>query len=202
MRTTTEFTIEALRAGLKIARANAEQASDEPFRPWRDDPSEKTNNVEAAKEAVHAIESQIIDLEYSLRDPEQDAEIRAEINAAIALSGNWNDSASDYMHTPMEEELFQQQIQHDITHGYFDSDGFFEEGTYSGPHKGGCAFCGAIVWEDDEVMINGEASCDTCAPDIVALFIILCLFTKGAMYVDTDEWDTEYSVRQSGESGG
>ena len=56
------------------------------------------------------LEDQIIDLENSLRDPEQDAEMRMEINAAIAMSGNWEDNASDYMHTPMQELRYQQAI--------------------------------------------------------------------------------------------
>jgi hypothetical protein len=63
-----------------------------------------------AREALSELEDQIIDLENSLRDPEQDAERRMEINAAIAMSGNWGDNASDYMHTPMQERRYQQAI--------------------------------------------------------------------------------------------
>lgn len=200
MTTTEEYQVEALRRALDIARTNAEQAKDEPFRPWRDDPGEKTENVRAAREAVHAIESQIIDLEYRQRDPEQDMELRAELYAEMALSGV-RDDVSLYMHTPMEEELFQQQILHQVQHGYYDDDGHWNEGLDEGaPHMGSCGLCGAILWEDDALNVNGHYSCDTCEPDIRALFIILCLIFPD-LYLSEGRWG-EWSIQRAGEGGG
>ena len=71
--------------------------------PWRiyNENSTTTNRVAAVKQAMDEIADEIIFLENCLRDPMQDAEIRAEINASIAMNGNWDDCADDYMNTPM-----------------------------------------------------------------------------------------------------
>lgn len=82
-----------------------------------------SRGLSSRDEALVELEDQIIDLEKSLRDPEQDAEMRMEINAAIAMSGNWEDNASDYMHTPMQELRYQQSIHDEVRRGMDDEQG-------------------------------------------------------------------------------
>jgi hypothetical protein len=196
MTTATEYTIEALRQALRTAENNAASATNEPYRPWRDDPSDKTDNVAAAKEAVQSIENQIITLERSQRDPEQDAEISAELHVAMALNGV-HDDVSLYMHTPMEEELFQQGIQRQLENGWYDEDGTYNEGWSEGmPHQGTCEFCGGVLWDDEVMMMHGYSGCETCLPDILGLFLVLCLLNMG-FYVSGEEW--EWQVSEAGE---
>lgn len=160
-----------------------------PARPWRGETF--VDEIAAAKAAITDVEDQIIDLEYSLRDPEQDAEMRAEINAAIAMSGNWNDDASLYMHTPMEERLFQESIQHDIDFGYFDSDGGWNEGLYSDYEpEPTCGFCNGSG-QYAETFFNGEGICATCLPDIVGIYALMHLLGLGELR-KCGRWDDEY----------
>src|SRR5690606_19690339 len=102
-----------------------------PRFPWRnypdDEPASKRPNY---NEMIDSIEHQIIDIEQAAyRDPVQDAEMRAEMHAEMALTGV-QDDPSLYMHTPFEEELFQERIRHDIDYGYYDEDGSWNEGLY------------------------------------------------------------------------
>jgi hypothetical protein len=188
----TEYKIKAMYDARDSLEREIASLRNRPARPWRGESF--YDEVKAAKSALNDIDDQIIELEYSLRDPEQDAEIRAEINAAIAMSGNWNDDASHYMHTPMEERKFQEQIQHDINYGYYDEGGW-NEGMYDGPQMGSCEGCNAELWDDDVLFVNGTALCQGCVEDFLAMLILMTLFS-GA-WIETNKWETEFNLAMS-----
>lgn len=187
MTSTAEYTIEALRQALRTAENNAASATNEPFRPWRDDDGERHDNVQAAKDAVRAIQDQIIDLEISMQDAEQIAEMRMELQAEMALTGV-HDDVSLYFHTPMQEEMFQAGIQRQVELEWMDEHG--------GPFKGSCEFCGAVLWDDEVQWMDGNGGCETCLPDILGLFLVLCLIAPWN-YVSGDEWEWCVKVGES-----
>lgn len=201
-----EFQIKALRKALEAARNEAQTIRNEPFRPWRDDDGEFQDRQQAAKMAVEAIEAQIIDLERSLRDPEQDAEMRAEMYAEMALTGV-HDDVELYFHTPMQEELFQARIHRQIEEGWFDEDGGWNEGLSEGaPREGSCTFCHGPCWDDEGFWMNGLFGCENCYADIRGLFVILCLLSQRLPFrsfrvVNEDKWgDGNWHVAECGES--
>ena len=141
----------------------------EPALPWRDD--KRVDHTAAIKQAMAEIADEIIGLEHSLRDPIQDAEMRAEINASIAMNGNWNDSADDYLHTPMQERLYQESIEHSSRYDYDD-----ERGDYS-PY-GPCPTCGGHVDLEDSVYVIGFSTCYNCQPEAEAFAYLLAIITN------------------------
>jgi hypothetical protein len=151
--------IEAQIAAMRAARSEMEKqisrahSNADPRLPWRfyDRPAVDTDGL---SEALYQIEAEIIGLERSLRDPEQDAEMRAEINAQIALSGNWDDNASYYMHTPLEEERFQAGIWAQVEAEHRNDMGY---DYWAGP----CPCCGAAVDEDQICQVDGWDTCYT-----------------------------------------
>lgn len=199
----TEHLIKALYAARQSAKDSVETARNLPAKPWR---GEKfTDAIGPAKQALSAIESQIIDLEQSLRDPEQDAEMRAEINAAIAINGNYSDDARLYMLTPMEEELFQQGIKRDIEYGYYHPEDGWVDGMYSHYSVGNCQFCNSTVMGDEVIHFDGWAGCENCYEDIKGLFAMLCwLSVRLGFYPQQMISDSygEWMISKAGESDG
>lgn len=159
------LTIKAKISGLRFAREKLKNQSRNQRRegvlPWTTDDSKNHGDPrEKISQAIMQIEDEIIGLEYSLRDPYQDAELRAEINAAIAMSGNYGDSADYYMHTDMEEELFKESIYRQV---YYE-DGHMEYGPFS------CPTCNAYPVYDDEILyINGDEVCSCCEERVTKL---------------------------------
>jgi hypothetical protein len=183
----TELKIKALYKQRKSLINSRKQLDhpDYPILPWVEvDEEEEGDTKEQIDEAIYIVEGEIISLERSLRDPEQDAEMRAEINASIALSGNWDDNASHYMHTPLEEEMFQEGIYRQVM---YEHDGYDSEGEgYS------CNVCQMHVWSDEATMINGWDFCTHCSRDGIAWFVFLA-FIMG-YGVDGGKWDYEWQL--------
>jgi hypothetical protein len=180
---TTQYKIKALWAAVENARKEVSSIRNTPVKPWSGDTF--VDEIAAAEEAVRALEDEVIALEHSLRDPEQDAEMRAEINAAIALTGNYDDDASLYMHTPMEEERFQRSIHEQVRrsmdeeHGYYDS-------------YGPCPTCKNMTDYEDCVQVGGETCCSHCVDDAVAFLHFLSRVTN-TPFVMQGRWEDEYA---------
>ena len=145
--------------------------------PWRiyNEDSTTTNRVTAVKQAMDEIADEIIFLENCLRDPMQDAEIRAEINASIAMNGNWDDCADDYMNTPMQERLYQENIQRMVQYDYDSEHGFYDP---CGP----CSCCGTFADYDECVYVAGYSTCyNGCYEEARVFMYILSMITGVAV---------------------
>lgn len=172
-----------------------------PRFPWRnypdDEPASKRPNY---NEMIDSIEHQIIDIEQAAyRDPVQDAEMRAEMYAEMALTGV-RDDPSLYMHTPFEEELFQEQIRHDIDYGYYDEDGSWNEGLYGDAlNISDCPTCGTqgVSWDDGEcVSVDDEHDfCYVCAEEAIAFVYFLAYVTNHE--IEVHPFETAYWFRRT-----
>lgn len=185
--------IEALKRAQRHIEQEIQYIETEPVKVWRERPEDWHDNKAEAKEALRKITDQIIEAEIAERDPIQYAEQYAEISAACAMNGN-RDDPSLYLLTPEQERLFQEQIRHDVEHGYWDSDGQYEPGLYEGmPQKGGCPTCGTELWDDECYFAFGTAVCESCNEDIVA-WHLLCwnLFPRNVdkYELSLDRWGT------------
>jgi hypothetical protein len=115
----------------------------------------------------------------------QDAEMRAEINASIAMNGNWDDCADDYMHTPMQERLYQQSIEHSMR--YDDDYGYFDD-------SGECSTCHATVYYDTCTYIVGYSVCEHCYNEARAFLLLLSILTNVA--IEENGWgEINYAVQ-------
>jgi hypothetical protein len=161
--------IKGLYAAYDTLLRESKRTKNEPALPWRTD--ETLDRVGAVKQALNEIEDEIIGLEHSLRDPIQDAEMRAEINASIAMYGNWNDSADDYLHTPMQERLYQESIERSVQYAYDDEHGFYE---FEGP----CSTCHAHADYDECLYVAGYSTCSSCYDDTRAFALLLSMITN------------------------
>jgi hypothetical protein len=95
--------------------------------------------------------------------------MRYEINAAIAASGNWEDNASDYMHTPMQERLYQESIYDQIR---------YEDDSVCDYWSGPCPTCGGFTDSDSLINIEGHDVCDSCYDETVAFMHFLSFVTR------------------------
>ena len=140
-----------------------------PWRVYNEDVV--IDRVAAVRQAMNEIADEIISLEYSLRDPMQDAEMRAEINASIAMNGNWDDCASNYMKTPFEERLYQENIYSQMQYDYdYDSMDFDPYGP--------CQCCGNYVDYTEASYVAGYTTCyDGCYPEAKGFMYFLSMIT-------------------------
>ena len=183
--------IKALKAAQREAQRAVDEAYNEPCPPWRERDEDWRDEVQEAKDALQNITDQIITTEMSMRDPIQYAERRAEIYAAVAMNG-FRDDPELYLHTPEQERLFQEQIEHQVKYGYYDSDGYWEDGWYDGPNISKCE-CGAEIWEDECYFAQGVSVCERCNEEAIAFHLLIWnLFNNGKYEVITDRWG-EYS---------
>jgi hypothetical protein len=178
------------RARAELLRLKERPVDVEPSFPWRARPEE----VERPDydSAIYDIEQQIIDIERAAyRDPEQDAEMRMEMQAEFALTGV-RDDPSLYMHTPFEEELFQERIRHDIDNGYYDDDGHWNEGLngdsdyWSGP----CPVCKTQTDVDEVHYLSGEQACLHCFEEAFTWMNFLAVVTNHKLR--SNRYETEY----------
>lgn len=182
--------ISALYAGLDELKKTLNSVVDEVRFPWRFYPEPEVDEKAAIKQAMREIEDEIIHLErHYVRDPEQDAEMRMEIEASIALNGNHSDRAEWYLHTALEEERFQERIHDQIEYGYNDPEDGWVDGISERPNVGNCNICHNYIDFEDCVCVNGEFTCDMCYEDIRSWFEFLTRITN--TYVVKDRWDSE-----------
>jgi hypothetical protein len=141
--------------------------------PWRTyDEDTVIDRVSAVKQAMNEIADEIISLEHSLRDPIQDAEMRAEINASIAINGNWDDCADDYMHTPLQERLYQESIYRQMQYDYYDYEGM--DWDPFGP----CQYCGTYGDYTEATYVAGYSTCyNGCYEEAAAFMYLLSMIT-------------------------
>lgn len=192
----TQYQINALTETRERLSREVNAIRNKPARPWRGETF--FDEEREAKEALRRIDDQIIELEWSLRDPEQDAEIRAELYAEMAFNGV-HDDVSLYMHTPHQERRFQEQIMHDVTHGYFHPDDGWVEGTdgheYEGHYR--CVTCRGDGY-DDYIIFDGEELCQECLPDIAGLFIALSMIVPTTIVVPNESrYADEYTLKRA-----
>jgi hypothetical protein len=164
-----EAKIKALYTAYNELVRSASSTKNEPALPWRDD--ERIDYVAAIKQAMNEIADEIVDLEHSLRDPIQDAEMRAEINASIGMYGNWNDCADDYLHTPMQERLYQESIERSAQYAYDD-----ERGDYN--PIGSCGVCNATVNHEDSIYVCDFSTCYHCNDEATLFAYLLAFITN------------------------
>jgi hypothetical protein len=184
----TEARIRGLYAALRELEGAAKPRPEdyESLPPWRYG-ERSEDRVAGVQTALMEIQDEIIGLEHSFRDPVQDAEMRAEINAGIAMSGNWNDSASDYMHTPLEEELFQRGIERQVEREYMDERGY---DYWSGP----CPVCGGLTDIDDTVFVMGFDTCNHCYEEAVAWLHFIGFVTNHPTVI-AGRYSNDYSLK-------
>lgn len=187
----TEAKRDALKAAQRQLEGMVNTVENEPYFPWRERPEDWADKVRATKQALREITDEIISLEISMRDPEQYAEMKYEIEAAIAFSGNSNDRAEWYLHTDEQERLFQERIQDQVEYGYYDQEDGWVDGIRERPNVGTCPLCNASgVWfEDEGDYVDGNYACSTCYPEVRAWFNFLSWIT--ITYVMADRWDGE-----------
>jgi hypothetical protein len=138
---------------------------------------------------MQELDSEIIALERSLRDPEQDAEFRAEFYAEARMLGV-RDDIHLYMHTPHEEELFQERIQHQVDYGYWDEEDGWVDGIhgYDDCEYGPCPTCHTM--SDEWMSIDGHDCCDTCGPDAEAFMHFIGRITSTEV-LQSGRWGTD-----------
>jgi hypothetical protein len=128
---------------------------------------EHQETVEAIKDEIDRLDDEIITAEMAERDPEQDAEIRAELYGAMAMNGVYDD-VSLYMHTEHQERLFQQSIYDQVGREMAEEAGYCDESGY-------CPMCHSYT--DDWVVVEGEAVCyQNCYDDLRAFAEFLTNF--------------------------
>lgn len=117
-----------------------------PIPPWRIGGPD--TELDQMKEALSDITQQIIDIEIEARDPEQYSERYAEIAAEMHLTGV-SDDPGLYLHTPEQERQYQKDIQRQIEYGYYDDDGYWNDGLYGDYYDTDCInVCGWQVEAD------------------------------------------------------
>jgi hypothetical protein len=192
MSAATEYKIDALKQAQRNLESQIKSVQNEPRLPWREN-EEWVDRVAGVKEALREITDEIIDLELSLRDPMQDAEMRYEIQCAIAASGNWHDDASHYMHTPEQERQFQEMIEHQIDYGYYDEHGQWEEGLRSGwDTYGPCSTCGHQFDREETLFADGHETCDFCNGEAISWMHFIAFVTR-VQLVEGGRWSDEIS---------
>lgn len=186
----TEYKIKALQRARNDLELEVKTVQNEPQKPWRE--GESIDYVSAAKKALRDIQDQIIELELSLRDPIQEAEMRAELHIEMSLSG-CRDDIDLYMHTPEQERMFQQEIRDQVDHGYYNEYGDWEDGLDSGrwDSYGPCDTCKNPTDYEESIYIEGDLVCDYCGPDALGFFFLLCIVT-GRGY-RSNKWETEFN---------
>lgn len=172
----TEIRIRSLRAALDEAKRGLQTAQHRNRRTepiWRYGHETEDNNlVELFKKEIHSLQRDIIDLERSLVDPIEYAERKAEIQTAIAMNGNWDDRAEWYLHTPMEEELWQEQIDKSLAmEDQYSMDYWYDEAECDS-----CLRCDSL----EEVM--GKFICDTCFDEALAFAYFVNLYMDHSVY--------------------
>ena len=172
---TTNAKIKGLYAAYNSLRNDLSPRHDDyvTLLPWRNyEDTEPLNRLDGVKQAMSEIADEIIVLEHSLRDPVQDAEMRAEINASIAINGNWDDCADDYLHTPMQERLYNEGIERAAQYTYDDEHGFYD------PH-GPCACCGTFTDHEESIYVAGYSTCyQGCYEEARAFAYLLAFITN------------------------
>jgi len=181
--------IQALRAARTNLLRQIEGHAGECRKPWRAVGAEQVDEREEMEVALVEITDEIIALERELRDPEQDAEMRAELAAEMAITGV-QDDPDLYMHTPMEEELFQERIHDEVEYGYFDPESGWVDGIYDQPNVGRCPVCKKDgVWFDDEGgFLYGDYFCGACFDDGLAWLIFLAAVCNLHAVEHRGEW--------------
>ena len=190
-----ERTLAALRKARNEVAATAEKpVATEPRLPWREyeDTYEVDRNL--LRHTLDELDQQIIEIERAAyRDPVQDAEMRMELQAEMALTGVRDDPAL-YMHTPHEERLFQERIRHEVDYGYYDPEDGWVDGIYGDRWAGigNCVTCNrsGIDLEDQWFMIAGHDACDYCADEAVPFMHFLGWLTNTK--VDGGRFDNEF----------
>lgn len=158
--------------------------------PWRmDETVEPTVDYDGL---IYDIEQQIITVERkAYRNPEQDAEIYMELTASMAMSGV-RDDPHLYMHTPFEEELFQQRIEDQVRYGYYSDEEGWIDGIDERPNVGRCSTCGrdGVWFEDEAFMVAGWNTCEACNEEALGFFFLLALITNTATH--SNKWETDW----------
>lgn len=153
--------------------------------PWRRE-KPHVNKEEIIKRAIHDVQNEIIGLERSLRDPEQDAEIRHEMMAEMAMNGcrdPWGESRL-YMHTAKEEELFQAGIWAQVEAEHREEMGYYDE-------YGKCPCCGTMT--DEWMEIDGADCCTNCCEEVIYWLAFLSGVSHTTMVV-CGRWKDQYQL--------
>jgi len=188
-----ERTLAALLKARNEVAATAEKPVSTESRPkWRVYEDTYEVDPELLRRTLSDLDDQIIELERAAyRDPEQDAEMRAEMYAEMAITGVRDDPAL-YMHTPHEERLFQERIAHEVNYGYYDSDGYWEDGIYADvPCTVICPACGANEQSDEFFTVDGHDVCHQCSTEAIIFMNLLGVLTNTE--VESNRWETEFN---------
>jgi hypothetical protein len=139
---------------------------------------------------IGELESLIVSLEREIYfpDPIQYQEMLMEKRAEMALYGERGD-ASAYFHTPFQEQMFQEGIERQLRYGYYDSDGFYEEGWDSHDGYGACGVCHYVT---DEFMTQfGMDCCSNCAEEVIPFGFIVGMLL-GIPVKERGRWNDEW----------
>lgn len=179
MNTATKVKIESLTETQSILKRRLQNIENSwrggrPVWRYSDDAYEEHKElVEAIKQEIDDLDHQIIDVEMSLRDPDQDAEMRAELYGAMAMNGV-HDDVSLYMHTPHQEKLFQEQIWRQVQ---------YEDDSWAGhDYTGGnCPSCHSF--DEDWISVQGEQVCYQNCYEEARGFANLLMMFMSPLYV-------------------
>ena len=188
-----ERTLSALlKARDEVKRTIKAPVPDEPRFPWRNYEDTYEVDTDLLDRTLADLDAQIIEIERAAyRDPVQDAEMRAEMYAEMAITGVRDDPAL-YMHTPHEERLFQEGIQRQLQHGYYDSDGHWEDGWDTGDYwSGPCSRCHGHTDMDEVVYVDGHDCCQHCCDEAIGFMHFLGWLTNTK--IDSSRFETEFT---------